>query len=86
MLWLYQVASFNGEKHAIEKYNKKLNNAYSCTVEQGLASGLGLGVVLVVIFSSYGLAVWYGSKLILEKGYDGGKVINVIFALMMGGM
>ncbi|KAK2993902.1 hypothetical protein RJ640_012776 [Escallonia rubra] len=80
------VASFTGEKQAINKYNGKLQIAYASTVKQGLASGVGLGTVLLVVFSTYGLAVWYGSKLIIDKGYNGGKVINVIMAIMTGGI
>ncbi|GLU22765.1 hypothetical protein SLE2022_388140 [Rubroshorea leprosula] len=80
------VASFTGEKRAIEKYNSKLQIAYKATVHQGLASGLQLGVMLFVIFGGYSLATWYGSKLIVEKGYSGGQVINVIMALMIGGL
>ena len=80
------MASFTGEKHAIENYNKKLRVAYTSTVQQGLASGIGLGTVLLIIFGTYGLAMWYGSKLVIERGYDGGRVINCIMAIMSGGM
>ncbi|XP_059664692.1 ABC transporter B family member 9 isoform X1 [Cornus florida] len=80
------VASFTGEKLAISKYNSNLQPAYVAAVRQGLASGGGMGVILAIMFSTYGLAVWYGSKLIIEKGYNGGKVINVMMALVMGGM
>lgn len=55
-------------------------------VQQGLAAGLGIGAVLLIIFSSYGLAVWYGSKLIIEEGYNGGTVIQIIISIMTGGM
>ncbi|RVX10851.1 ABC transporter B family member 9 [Vitis vinifera] len=51
------VASFTGEKHAIENYNKKLKVAYTSTVQQGLASGFAVGAVVVIVFSSYGLAI-----------------------------
>ncbi|KAL2495339.1 ABC transporter B family member 9 [Forsythia ovata] len=64
------VASFTGEKKAAEKYDSKLQIAYASTVQQGLASGIGLGTVLLIVFSTYGLAIWYGSKLIIEKGYS----------------
>lgn len=47
---------------------------------------MGIGCVMFVVFSSYSLAVWYGSKLIIEKGYNGGAVINVIMAIMTGAM
>lgn len=81
-----KVASFTGEKKAIAKYDEKLQVAYAAAVQQGMASGLGLGTLLLIVFCTYGLATWYGSKLIIEKGYSGGKVINVIIAMMTGGM
>ncbi|EFH46332.1 P-glycoprotein 9 [Arabidopsis lyrata subsp. lyrata] len=80
------VVAFTGEKQATEKYESKLEIAYKTVVQQGLISGLGLGTMLAVIFCSYGLAVWYGAKLIMEKGYNGGQVINIIFAVLTGGM
>lgn len=81
-----QVASFTGEKQAITKYNNSLTKAYKSGVQEGLASGLGIGAVMLIIFCSYGLAIWYGGKMILEKGYNGGDVINVIFAVLTGSM
>ncbi|KAH7521541.1 hypothetical protein FEM48_Zijuj07G0044500 [Ziziphus jujuba var. spinosa] len=80
------VASFTGEKRAIDKYDKKLDAAYKSATHQGLLTGFGLGVVLLIIFGTYALAVWYGSKLIIDKGYNGGDVLNVIFAILTGGM
>lgn len=55
-------------------------------MQEGLASGLGIGVVMLIVFSSYGLAVWVGAKMIIEKGYTGGDVINIIFAVLTGSM
>ncbi|KAF8408980.1 hypothetical protein HHK36_005050 [Tetracentron sinense] len=80
------VASFTGEKQAINKYNRAIETAYASTIQQGWVSGLGLGTVLLIIFSSYGLAIGYGAKLIVEKGYNGGQIINVIMSIMTGGM
>ncbi|GAB2297556.1 ABC transporter B member 11 [Dionaea muscipula] len=80
------VASFTGEKQAIAKYNKALVGAYKSSVIEGLAAGMGLGSLLFFAFASYGLAVWFGSIMILHKGYNGGTVINVIFALLTGAM
>lgn len=83
---IFQVVSFTGEKRAIDKYNKFVNSAYKSAIHEGTAAGMGIGCVLFVVFSSYSLAVWYGSKLIIEKGYNGGAVINVIMAIMTGAM
>jgi ATP-binding cassette subfamily B (MDR/TAP) protein 1 len=85
-LKIEQVASFTGEKKAIEKYNSKIKVAYTTTVQQGIVSGLGMGTLLLIIFCTYGLAMWYGSKLVVEKGYNGGTVMTVIIALMTGGL
>ncbi|CAK7348532.1 unnamed protein product [Dovyalis caffra] len=78
------VASFTCEEHAISNYRKFLITAYKSGVQEGLAAGLGIGIVMLVIFCSYALAVWFGGKMILEKGYTGGTVINVIVALLTG--
>lgn len=78
--------SFTGEKHAIENYTKLVKAAYQSAVHEGTVTGLGLGCALFIIFSSYALAIWYGSKLIVHKGYSGGDVINVMIAVMTGGM
>ncbi|GAB2280616.1 ABC transporter B member 11 [Dionaea muscipula] len=80
------VASFTGEKQAIANYNKVLVTAYESSVYEGLTSGMGIGALLLCLFGSYGLAIWFGSKMILHKGYDGGTVINVIFAVLTGAM
>ncbi|XAR66653.1 Xenobiotic-transporting ATPase [Bertholletia excelsa] len=81
------VASFTGEKLAIRNYDDKLKVAYNATAQQGLATGLGFGTLMLIVFGTYGLAIWYGGKLIIEKGgYNGGIVINVIMSIMAGGM
>lgn len=82
----FQVVAFTGEKQAIEKYERKLEIAYKTTVKEGLISGIGYGVMLVVIFCSYGFAIWYGAQLIIKKGYNPGQVMNVIFSVVTGGM
>ncbi|GJN32113.1 hypothetical protein PR202_gb20587 [Eleusine coracana subsp. coracana] len=80
------VASFTGEKRAVDKYNKSLKSAYKSGVREGLATGLGMGAVMVLLFCGYSLGIWYGAKLILEKGYTGAKVMNVIFAVLTGSL
>ncbi|RVW47424.1 ABC transporter B family member 9 [Vitis vinifera] len=50
------VASFTGEKKAVEKYESKLEVDYASTVQQGLASGVGLATVLAIIFAGQAAA------------------------------
>ncbi|XP_021821988.1 ABC transporter B family member 11-like [Prunus avium] len=80
------VASFTGEKQAITNYNNSLIKAYNSGVQEGLASGFGIGSAMLIIMWSYALAIWFGGKMILEKGYTGGEVINVVFAVLIGSM
>ncbi|KAI9123102.1 hypothetical protein K1719_005991 [Acacia pycnantha] len=80
------VTSFTGENQAIAKYDQFLIKAYRTSVQEGLASGLGFGSTYLLFYFTYGLAVWYGGKMVLEKGYTGGKVITVIFAVVTGSL
>lgn len=41
---------------------------------------------MLVVFCSYALAVYSGAKLIIEKGYKGGDVMNVIIAVLTSSM
>ncbi|XP_059632050.1 ABC transporter B family member 11-like [Cornus florida] len=78
------VASFTGERQAIANYNKSLTQAYKSSVQEGLATGLSAGVFMLVIYCSYALAVWFGSKMILKKDYTGGDVLTVVMAVVTG--
>ncbi|CAL4949384.1 unnamed protein product [Urochloa decumbens] len=80
------VVSFNGEKQAIKMYNKLIKKAYESAILEGVVNGLGLGSMELSLFCSYGLAIWYGSRLIVEHGYNGGLVISIIMAVTIGAM
>ncbi|XP_024540365.1 ABC transporter B family member 4 [Selaginella moellendorffii] len=80
------VASFTGEIKAVEDYNSALKDAYKATIFQGLVSGLGMGFALFTFFNSYALALWYGSRLIINEGYSGGTVLNIIIVVLLGAM
>jgi len=81
-----QVISFNGEKKAIALYNTLTKRAYKATVLERIVTGLGTGGIFSVFFCGYSLAFWYGAKLIINKGYTGGQVVNVVFAMLTGSM
>lgn len=81
-----QVASFTGEKQAIAKYNQSLSKAYTSGVQESVLSGLGFGLFMFVLFASYALAMWFGSKMIIDKGYTGGAVMNILFSVVAGSM
>ncbi|KAL3815059.1 hypothetical protein ACJIZ3_016327 [Penstemon smallii] len=78
------VASFTGEKQVVANYKKLIVISYKSGVDEGLYSGLGIGCLVFVMFCSYALAVWFGSKMILHKGYTGGEVFTVLLAVLTG--
>ena len=82
----FQVASFTGEKQAVANYSKFLVEGYKSGVFEGFISGVGVGTVMFVMFLGYALAVWFGAKMVMEKGYNGGTVINVIMVVLSASM
>ncbi|KAI4311051.1 hypothetical protein MLD38_035987 [Melastoma candidum] len=80
------VGSFTGEKRAIAKYEESMLKASRAYVRGGLASGLGYGSMMCIVYCSFALALWFGGKMVLEKGYSGGDVVSVIFAIIMGSL
>ncbi|RYQ89510.1 hypothetical protein Ahy_B09g096111 isoform B [Arachis hypogaea] len=80
------VASFTGEKQAVSDYDKHLVEAYKSGLQEGSMEGFGLGTMMLFIFCGYSLAVWFGAKMVMEKGYNGGTVINVIVAVLTASM
>ncbi|CAD6237270.1 unnamed protein product [Miscanthus lutarioriparius] len=81
-----KVVSFNGENKAVAMHKNLIKKAYRTDILEGLINGFGMGSVFCILFSSYGLAFWYGGKLIADKGYTGGKIITVLFAVLTGAM
>ncbi|KAL2613996.1 hypothetical protein R1flu_025688 [Riccia fluitans] len=79
------VASYSGEEKAVEAYDKELVRAEKAGIKQGVAMGLGVGVTFFVMFNTYALALWYGSRLVADRDATAGDVIIVILAVIMGG-
>ncbi|NWJ02935.1 MDR1 protein, partial [Crypturellus undulatus] len=80
------VVAFNGQKKAIEKYDINLESAKSVGVKKSITTNTSLGVSQFLIFGSYALAFWYGTKLTVEEKdtYDIGRVLIVFFSVLVG--
>ncbi|CAM0878108.1 unnamed protein product [Alopecurus aequalis] len=76
------VASFGGERKAAEKYSTAVVAFYKSEVYMDAVLGCVGGFIQLVLFSSCGLAVWYGSTLIINKGFSAGSVVSVIMTIM----
>lgn len=76
------MASFGGESRATEKYSKTIVAFYKSEVYMDAVLGCVSGFIQLVLFSSCGLAVWYGSTLIIKKGFSAGTVVSVMTIIM----
>ncbi len=58
------MAAYTGEAKAVQEYDKALAKSEVAGIKGGFATGVGLGFAMLVMFGSYGLAMWYGSILV----------------------
>ncbi|KAH0871192.1 hypothetical protein HID58_078214, partial [Brassica napus] len=61
------VAAFCAEEKVLELYSKELLEPSKRSFRRGQVAGLFYGISQFFIFSSYGLALWYGSTLMDNK-------------------
>jgi len=82
------VYAFSLQKRFQARYDVLLEKAKQINTKAGFVIGLGFGVFMFILFSCYGLAFWYGSKMVHDgtDGMDGGRVLTVFLALVVGAM
>jgi ATP-binding cassette subfamily B (MDR/TAP) protein 1 len=69
-----------------------LVEAYEAGIQGSVISAASMGSVMAIMFFAYGLALWYGSKLIGDGtinpstgvAYTGGDIVAVFFSVLMG--
>ncbi|KAI3915329.1 hypothetical protein MKX01_035588 [Papaver californicum] len=79
------VYSFVGEEKTINEFSEALNESVKLGLKQGLAKGLALGSNSVT-FAIWSFLSWYGSRLVMYHGAQGGTVFAVGAALCSGGL
>jgi len=87
------VASFGGEKRAVERFESFLKPARNGGIKAGFHVGLSFGLVVSCFGFAYALAFWYGSHYLIAEGkenpgtgevYTGAEVLMVFFSVLMG--
>jgi len=93
---LYQiktVASFANFEYEIDKYNNLVNDCKKISINNSIKSALGVAIIFFIIYSAYSLAIWFGSRLILEKEinhntgdfFASGDILIVLLSVVMAG-
>ncbi|XP_031432823.1 ATP-dependent translocase ABCB1 [Clupea harengus] len=80
------VVAFNGQQKAVERYERNLEDAKNFGVKKAISTNVSMGLTQFVIFATYALAFWYGTKLSIDEpeNYSIGRVITVFFSVMIG--
>lgn len=60
------VVAFGGEPKESERYSQRLRSAEENGNKKGLFTGLGIGIMWLITYCAYGVALWYGSAMIVE--------------------
>ncbi|KAI8878309.1 P-loop containing nucleoside triphosphate hydrolase protein [Backusella circina FSU 941] len=80
------IYSFSLQERFAQIYDTKLDRAMKAGMKRGAISGAGFGSFMLVLFSTFGLAFWYGASLIREGKMNGATVMVAFYAMMMGTM
>lgn len=86
------VASFTSELREISRYNRFIKEAENIGARKSILSGVMLGYTQFIMFCAYGLALWYGAKLIRDgtvnsatgERFSGGDVVAIFFSVIIG--
>ncbi|XP_070561508.1 ATP-dependent translocase ABCB1-like isoform X2 [Ptychodera flava] len=78
------VTCFNGQAKECERYEHELETAKTLGIRKSFTTGVSMGVTMLVIFSAYALAFWYGPTLVSDGELTGGEVLTVFFCVMIG--
>uniref|UniRef100_A0A671LHV1 ATP-binding cassette, sub-family B (MDR/TAP), member 5 n=1 Tax=Sinocyclocheilus anshuiensis TaxID=1608454 RepID=A0A671LHV1_9TELE len=67
-------------------YEKNLVEANNFGVKKAITTNVSMGLTQFIIFGTYALAFWYGTKLSVDEpeNYSIGRVIIVFFCVMIG--
>ncbi|KFV74482.1 Multidrug resistance protein 1, partial [Dryobates pubescens] len=78
------VVAFGGQRKEIERYQNRLEDAKRLGIKKAISASISMGVAFFLTYSSYALAFWYGTTLILSDDYTIGKVFTVFFSILLG--
>ncbi|KAG0304859.1 Multidrug resistance protein 1 [Dissophora globulifera] len=78
------VVAFDGQKRELEKFSNVLETAYKSGVKKAIATGVGMGSFMFIMFLSYALAFWYGARQVRDGHMQPGDVLTVLFGTVIG--
>ncbi|XP_013191344.1 multidrug resistance protein homolog 49 [Amyelois transitella] len=84
------VVAFGGEEKEVKRYSVRLDPAKKTGIKKGIYSGIGSGMMWLIIYATYALAFWYGMELIIQSRkqevpeYTPAVLMIVFFSILTG--
>ncbi|KAG0004301.1 Multidrug resistance protein 1 [Entomortierella chlamydospora] len=78
------VVSFGGQKRETDAYNRELDAAFVNGRKRAIATGIGLGAFMLILFATYSLSFWFGSHQVYDGNMEPGQVLNVFMGMIIG--
>lgn len=79
------VTTFSTEKKEHNRFNRALAKVRKFSVKVGASLGLSMGFLNFVLFVIFGLAFYYGFKLVQWEAVSGaGQILGVLFTIIIG--
>ncbi|VVB04305.1 unnamed protein product [Arabis nemorensis] len=79
------VYAFSGERKILSKFSTALQGSVKLGIKQGLAKGITIGSNGIT-FAMWGFMSWYGSRMVMYHGAQGGTVFAVAASVAIGGV
>eukprot|EP00727_Mastigamoeba_balamuthi_P005492 m51a1_g1562 putative multidrug resistance protein 1-like (3087) ;mRNA; r:38021-50690 len=91
------VTAFGVQREALDRYDAQLRISRAAGYKRAASAGFAVGFLFLITMCTYGLALWYGSKLAenvthvvvdgvntLVREMEPGEIVTVFFGIMMG--
>ncbi|KAJ3116674.1 ATP-binding cassette, sub-B (MDR TAP), member 4, partial [Physocladia obscura] len=78
------VYAFGGQNREGDEYEKLLQNSQGIRRKKLVSTGIGFGMVNLMIYAFIALGLWYGATLLVSGEYSGQNVLIIFFTLLIG--
>eukprot|EP00117_Sycon_ciliatum_P005125 scpid61972/ scgid9202/ Multidrug resistance protein 1A; ATP-binding cassette sub-family B member 1A; MDR1A; Multidrug resistance protein 3; P-glycoprotein 3 len=77
------VVAFGGENQEAERYEMELEGARKFGVRKGFVTGFGFSVVYLMMFATYGLAFYTGTRFVWNGDMEPGDMVTTFFNVVI---
>ncbi|KAH7278843.1 hypothetical protein KP509_38G058800 [Ceratopteris richardii] len=80
------VYAYGGEDKAVWTYARALEKTVELGIKGGLAKGLGMGSVYLLLYFTWSLLLWFAGRMVLKGSIHGGPAFVTILNAVVGGI